>query len=230
MGRGLGRVRLGIAQDAAFSFYYLDNLEAFEAAGFELVPFSPIADPAVPDGVEALYIGGGYPEICAEALSKNESMRSSIRSFSLSGRPVYAECGGLMYLSEAVVQTDGVIHDMVGVLPGVCRMHNKLQALGYAEVVLREESLFGDAGTRLRGHAFHYSSFVDSQLEDRGWRSAYAVGLSRGRTKLKEGYAKDNVLISYVHLHWASHKAAVLYFRDKCMNGALAEKGAANHG
>lgn len=223
-------IRLGIAKDAAFHFYYPDNLEAFESAGFELVPFSPIADAALPEGLDAIYIGGGYPELAAEALSTNQSMRASVRSFCRSGRPVYAECGGLMYLSEGVVLSDGTRHAMAGILPGLCRMDDRLRALGYAEVVLTESSLFGEAGTRLRGHAFHYSDFEGAPTGAQGWRSVYNVVSRRGRAPIKEGYQMGNVLISYVHLHFASHPSAIAHFRDTCLSRAAAAAGGLRHG
>jgi cobyrinic acid a,c-diamide synthase len=224
------RVRLGIARDTAFHFYYPDNLQAFENNGFELAPFSPMADTSLPDGLDALYIGGGYPELAAKTLSENEPMLAAIRSFCHTGRPVYAECGGLMYLCEGIALKDGALHAMVGVLPGVCRMQDKIGALGYAEVLLTKPSLFGEAGTRLRGHAFHYSVFDDSLLNSRGWTSVYNIAFRKGRTSIREGYQKENVLISYVHLHLASQPSAVVYFRDRCVNAAAEIKGELCHG
>ncbi len=128
------RVRIGVARDAAFCFYYQDNLDLLSEAGAELVDFSPIIDQALPADLGGLYLGGGYPEIHAAALSENRPMLAAIRDFAQSGAPVYAECGGFMYLTEAIADSAGQEHTMVGLFPTRARMQTRLAALGYLEV------------------------------------------------------------------------------------------------
>ncbi len=196
--------RIGVAHDEAFHFYYEDNLARLEALGASLVRFSPLHDSALP-GVDGLYLGGGYPEEHAAALAANGGMREAVRAFVASGRPVYAECGGLMALAGAIRGRDGRDHEALGILPGVVVVHDRLQALGYAEVTTCAPSLLGPAGVRFRGHQFRYSELtgVPDSLP-----RVYAVGRRRG-PPLVEGYQPlPNVLASYVHAHWASCPAA----------------------
>ncbi|MGC4000285.1 MAG: cobyrinate a,c-diamide synthase [Anaeromyxobacter sp.] len=195
MGR---RCRIGVAQDEAFHFYYADNLARLEALGAELVPFSPVRDAWLPE-VDGLLLGGGYPEEHAGALEANRSMREAIRGFAAAGRPIYAECGGLMYLATALRGRDGREHQMVGLVPGVAVVRDRLQALGYAEVTTRAPSLLGPAGLVFRGHQFRYSELeVDPAVE-----RVYQLARRRG-APLLEGYRVGSVLASYVHAHWAS--------------------------
>src|SRR5262249_16720401 len=128
------RARIGVARDAAFQFYYADNLDRLRAAGAELIWWSPLADPDVPD-VDGLYLGGGYPELHAARLAANRSMLNAIRQFAEAGRPIYAECGGLMLLAESIEDGQGVRHSMVGVLPARVHMGPGL-TIGYREVVV----------------------------------------------------------------------------------------------
>jgi cobyrinic acid a,c-diamide synthase len=195
------RCRIGVAEDAAFHFYYADNLRRLEASGATLVRFSPIDDRSLPD-VDGIYIGGGYPEVHAAALAANTKMRTAIGDFARRGGPIYAECGGLMYLTARIEALDGNRHDMVGLLPATAVMHPKLQALGYVEVETRCRTLLGPAGTRFRGHQFRYSELVpDAELSG----GAYSVRRRRSAEVVQEGYRRDNVLASYVHAHWASN-------------------------
>ncbi len=210
------RVRIGIARDGAFHFYYPDNLESLERHGAELVPFSPAADAALPEGLGGLYIGGGYPEEYAAELSANRAMRAAVRSFADSGRPVYAECGGLMYLCDELVTTDGARHPMAGVLPVSSRMLPKLRSLGYAEVTLNERAVWGGRGASCRGHEFHYSELTGGLPDGSGWRPAYSVrGAHRGPERA-EGFQKGQVLASYVHLHFASRPGVAEHFVGRC--------------
>ena len=135
-----GRCRIGLARDEAFQFYYADNLARLEAYGAELVPFSPLHDESLPD-VDGLYIGGGYPEAHAAKLAENTAMHAAVRAFAGRAAPVYAECGGLMYLTSAIVTLDGVRHPMVGLVPSEARMCAKLQALGYVEVETQSKTI-----------------------------------------------------------------------------------------
>ncbi len=187
-------VRLGVAWDEAFCFYYQDNLDMLAAAGAELCPFSPLHDRCLPRGLAGLYFGGGYPELHGAALAANREMRTSIRRFAGRGYPVYGECGGLMYLSQAIVDTSGTPHAMVGLFPAQVRMHRRLQSLGYRDVELTRPTLLGPRGQCCRGHEFHYS-----RMEPLPATVARAYRLGDGR---REGYQVGNSLGSYVHLHW----------------------------
>jgi cobyrinic acid a,c-diamide synthase len=198
--------------DEAFHFYYQDNLEALEAAGFELVRFSPLSSEHVPENLDALYIGGGYPEAHAETLSSNRSMLESIRQFARSGKPLYAECGGLMYLAAGIESLDGMRHEMVGLIPQWTRMLPRRRSLGYVEISLTEDSLFGKAGETLRGHEFHYSDLVGDPAANGSWRRVYNVKRRRNNDDTTEGFQLGNILASYVHVHFASRPDAVKRF------------------
>jgi cobyrinic acid a,c-diamide synthase len=194
------RCRIGLGRDAAFHFYYDDNLRRLEALGAELVPFSPRDAAALPDGLDGLYLGGGYPELHAEALAANAGMKASIAALYRAGAPIYAECGGLMYLADAIRTRDGREHAMVGLLRGVAVMADKLQALGYVEVETQRRTILGGAGLRARGHQFRYST-----LEGAAAGEQYSVRRRRGGATFAEGYGADNLLASYVHVHFASN-------------------------
>ncbi len=153
-------LRLGIARDEAFHFYYADNLESLARAGVEWVPFSPLADADLPADLDGLYFGGGYPEVHAARLSDNAGMLADVREFVAAGGLVYAECGGLMYLGRALTTLDGVRYPLAGVLPIETAMLEKLKVLGYTEVAWAADSLWGAAGEVARGHEFHYSQIT----------------------------------------------------------------------
>lgn len=208
------KCRIGIARDAAFHFYYEDNLRRLRNAGAELVPFSPIADRKLPE-VDGFYIGGGYPELYARELSENESIRTGIRESGKSGLPIYAECGGLMYLSQEIRTKDANSFPMVGLFPATVQMHDKLQALGYVEATVEEECILGQAGVRFRGHQFRYSSF--NLLNEDGIRPLYRVRKRKGDQTFSEGYSKNNVIGSYVHAHWASNPNVPENFVNACI-------------
>ena len=209
---GAARCRIGVAFDEAFHFYYEDNLARLESLGAALVRFSPVRDAALPD-VDGLLLGGGYPEEHAGALAANVPMRDAIRAFVQAGRPVYAECGGLMYLAGAIRTRDGAEHPMVGLVPGVAAVRPRLAALGYAEVETRAPTVLGPAGLRFRGHEFRYSE-LEGMPE--GAPRAYAVRRRRGSEPFAEGYGEGSVLASYIHAHWASCPAAAEGFVAAC--------------
>jgi cobyrinic acid a,c-diamide synthase len=221
LGEGTGiasprKVRLGIARDEAFHFYYPDNLEALAQAGAELVDFSPISDARLPADLDGLYFGGGYPEMHAARLAANGEMLDDVRRFAASGRAVYAECGGLMYLGESLASLDGARHALAGVLPIQTAMLGKLKSLGYAEVTLREDSLWGPRGTTLRGHEFHYSEITKPLPTDSVWQRVYSVKQRSGEPFKLEGFQRGRILASYVHLHFASHPRAIEAFLANC--------------
>ena len=201
-------VRIGVARDRAFCFYYEDNLDILRQAGAELVEFSPLLDTDLPDGLDGIYLGGGYPELYAAQLAANSSMRSAIRDWSESGKPLYSECGGFMYLTEGIVDLDGNEHPMAGVYPVKARMKKGRSSLGYREATLTGSSLFGEVGTVLRGHEFHYST-IDAMPESVG--RVYRLADGSG-----EGYQINNTLGGYLHLHFGFNVKAVQNFVNLC--------------
>src|ERR1700676_1613588 len=160
------RCRIGLAHDAAFHFYYEDNLNRLRSLGGEIVSFSPIDERELPE-VDGLYFGGGYPEAYARELSSNAAMLTAIRSFALRDGLIYAECGGLMYLTDAIRTLDGERWPMAAIIPGVAVMSDRLQAIGYVEVETRADSILGPAHTRFRGHQFRHSTLEDADSGDR---------------------------------------------------------------
>jgi cobyrinic acid a,c-diamide synthase len=205
--------RIGIAFDEAFHFYYEDNLRRLEENGAQLERFSPLRCSSPPTDADGLYFGGGYPETVAGALSANTSMIRAIREFALSGRPIYAECGGLMYLSGGIRTAAGDFFPMVDLIPGEAVMAQSIQALGYAEVETTQPTLLGPAGERFRGHQFRYSSLTAAGQA----RCAYRVATRRKKDAFAEGYMRDNVLASYVHAHWASNPRLAQNFVASCL-------------
>jgi len=204
-GRMEGRVRIGIAFDPAFCFYYRENLELLEAAGAELVRFSPINDQALPD-VELLYLGGGYPELYGERLAANVGMRKAIRSFAERGRAVYAECGGMMYLTQSIRDFDNRSHDMVGLFPAEAVMSKTTMTLGYRVLEMSSACLLGAAGTRAKGHEFHYS-----RLEATGpLHYACVLTDAQGNSMGRDGLMVGNTLALYTHLHFGSEPAIAM--------------------
>jgi len=209
------RISIGVAHDAAFHFYYRDFFDELEMLGCMLKFFSPISDIRLPEGIDALYIGGGYPEEHAESLAANEEMRSDIRKFSSSGRPVYGECGGLMYLSRVLETKDGNKYPMVGMIPASTRMLDRLKSLAYVDVTLNADSLWGIRGATLRGHEFHYSELTADPTENTEWTTVYTLKRRRSADTIQEGIHRGNILASYVHLHLASRPEALRYFINK---------------
>ncbi|MDX6530480.1 MAG: cobyrinic acid a,c-diamide synthase [Blastocatellia bacterium] len=193
------RPRIGIARDSAFCFYYQDNLDLLVNAGAEIVEFSPIKQERLPESLDGLYLGGGYPELYAAALAANETMRDDVARFAQSGKPVYGECGGLMYLTEAIVDQESHSFPMVGVFPTRARMQPRLAALGYAEVEGMNKTGWLRPDERARGHEFRYS-VIDDMPEQ--IQRCYRVSTMAGERQ--DGFSVGSVLGSYVHLHFGS--------------------------
>jgi cobyrinic acid a,c-diamide synthase len=191
-------IRIGVARDQAFSFYYEDNLDLLQQHGATLVPFSPIHDRCLPPDLDALYLAGGYPELYAVQISENSPMLSAIRDFVASGRTVYAECGGMILLSQQLTTRDGTRYPMASVLPFEIEMTSRLVGFGYVNVELTHDCLLGKAGTVLRGHSFHYSR-ISNEFQV---ATNYQVQYSLSGRKESEGYRLGNMLASYVHLHF----------------------------
>lgn len=210
------KIRIGVAYDDAFHFYYQDFFDALVARGCEIVRFSPLADKLLPDNLNGIYIGGGYPEVHAQALAANGEMMSSICAFAASGRPVYAECGGLMYLSKGIETNEGQHFSMLGILPARTKMSKRMIALGYVEARLSDNSLWGKKGDVGRGHEFHYSELIDDPCSDREWKSVYELKKPRSNDVRAEGFQRGNILASYVHLYHSARPAAIDYFIESC--------------
>lgn len=187
-------VKIGIAQDRAFTFYYPENLEALEAAGAELIPFSPINGTNLPE-VDGLYIGGGFPEVFMEELEANKAIREEIRFSIENGMPVYAECGGLMYLARSITW-DGATREMVGGIPCDILMHKKPKGHGYVKLEATGKSWF-DVDHEIRGHEFHYSEAVNLNGVD----YSYKINRGKGVDGRNDGIVYRNILASYAHLH-----------------------------
>jgi len=206
-------IRLGVAQDRAFCFYYPENLEWLEHFGAQIVHFSPLTDTELPPDLHGLYLGGGYPELLATQLAENHPMMQAIGAQARAGMPIYAECGGLMYLSREITDLDGQPHPMAGLLPLKVRMLPSLRSLGYREIILVADGLLGPPGTRARGHEFHYSEIV-SESPDLG--RLYRIMDRQGENSRPEGYTLGNVLASYVHLHFSSNPELARHLVGNC--------------
>ena len=198
-------VRIGLARDRAFSFYYEAGLGELRRQGAELVEFSPLESSRLPNDLDALYLGGGYPELYAETLSSNSRLLREVRKFAERGHPIYGECGGLMFLSRELVTLDGKRWPMANLLPISIQMTEKLVQFGYADIHFLEAGL-AEKNTWLRGHSFHHSTIVDAgNVEKRA-----VVHYSLFQQTQQEGFTAGNVFGSYIHLHFASapHLAA----------------------
>jgi cobyrinic acid a,c-diamide synthase len=192
--------RIAIARGPAFSFHYEENLELLAAAGAELVPFDPLADEALPPDAGALVLAGGFPEVFGAELEANAPLRAEVARFALSGRPVLAECGGLLYLS---MELDG--HQMCGAIPARASVTRRL-TLGYREATAETTTPWIEAGERVRGHEFHYSQIEVEGDQRPAWRLA-----SRAAERV-EGHAAGALQASYLHVHWAAHPNLALRF------------------
>lgn len=209
-------IKIAVAYDRAFCFYYEDNLDLLRDAGAEIITFSPLSDNKIPHGVDAVYIGGGYPELYARELSKNMFMLKSLKEWSDAGKPIYAECGGLMYLSKGIYDFDKKFFEMAGVFPFETEIKKGRSHLGYREILLKENCLLGKEGDKLKGHEFHYSQIRNSagaNAEER-LKLAYSVANGSGKKLQLEGYLKRNTLASYTHVHFGSDLNVARNFID----------------
>lgn len=204
-------VRIGVAQDAAFCFYYPENLEWLERYGAELIFFSPLHDRVLPD-LDGLYLGGGYPEVHAAALTANVDLRQAILEFGRQGKPIYAECGGLMYLMEAICMVDGQRAEMVGMFPGQATMDRRACTIGYRTLEVTGSCWLGPVGMTVKGHEFHYSSISQPQPVEHIGRIADAAR----RHERPEGLVHRNVIALYTHLHFGSRPAVAAHFVQTC--------------
>lgn len=197
-------VRIGVARDRAFCFYYEDSLDLLRQLGAELIPFSPLADERLPDGVQGLYLGGGYPELYAAQLAENRTLRGQLREAVHAGMPCIAECGGFMYLTQAIAGAP-----MAGVLPGNCADAGRLVRFGYVTLRARRDNLLCRAGEEIRGHEFHRwdatergEDFTAVKPTGRSWTCAVAT---------------PTLYAGYPHFHFYANPAFATRFYEACL-------------
>ena len=201
-------VRIGVARDRAFCFYYEDSLDLLRQLGAELIPFSPLADEKLPDGVQGLYLGGGYPELYAAQLEENHALRRQIREAVHAGMPCIAECGGFMYLTQSIAG-----RAMVGTLPGGCFDTGKLTRFGYITATAREDSLLCRAGEQVPMPEFHHwdtpqpgDAFLAEKPSGKQWRCAYAT---------------DTLYAGFPHFHFYTKPVMAQRFLAACRKETL---------
>jgi len=207
------KTRVGLACDEAFNFYYRDNIELLEANGAEVVPFSPIHDSSLPSNLHGMFLGGGFPEAYAKQLEENQLMRGSIKKAIEDEMPVYAECGGLMYLVQSTQDLEACPHRMIGILSGKAIMTRKLESLNYSVAHVIRKNILSDVGFTLRGHEFHYSKIEDVPADA---KFAYEMEKGRGISGQYDGWLQHNLLASYLHIHFAYDLHIAKNFVDAC--------------
>ncbi|MGD1057953.1 MAG: cobyrinate a,c-diamide synthase [Solirubrobacteraceae bacterium] len=217
--------RIALAAGPAFSFHYEENLELLRGAGAELLPFDPLHDEALPADAGGLLLAGGFPEVYGAELEANVQLRKEVAAFAASGRPVLAECGGLLYLAR---ELDG--HEMCGVLPLRAQMTGRL-TLGYREAVAATATPWLNAGKRVRGHEFHYTQVASADDSAPAGGGALAAGdaagaawtLSARGKERREGFVRGGVQASYLHIHWAAHRQLAWRFAKAAAKAQAAE-------
>ncbi len=211
-------VKIAIAYDEAFNFYYQDSFDALKEAGAELLPFSPLHDEALPKDISGIYIGGGFPEVFADKLSQNVRMLSLLKHNIDIGMPVYAECGGLMYLTKRIIDLDGNEHKMIGVFDLDAIMTKRLINFGYVEADVLQDNVLFKKGDVAMGHVFHNSK-VSGEFNN----FAYDVHKPNSKENWLCGYVYKNCLATYVHVNLFSYPNAVNRFIGKCKNYAAGD-------
>lgn len=211
-------IKIGVARDKAFSFYYPASLAQLAKCGVEIQFFSPLTDKTIPEDVDTLIFGGGFPEVFARELAANTSMINSIKQANINKMPIYAECGGFMYLMEGIYDFEQKFYPMVGLIPAKAQMHKKLQTVGYVQAEILHNNIIGTKGEVFNGHEFHFSTQIEDETTTFPW--AFEFTKMRNNAKYKAGYAKDNIVGSYLHLHFLGSPTAA---------AALAEKARAYH-
>ena len=207
----LPKIRIAVARDAAFNFYYADNLDLLEDAGAELVEWSPLSDPQLPPDIHGLYFGGGFPEVFAETLAANQSARKSVAAAITAGMPTYAECGGLMYLCDRIIDFNDRSYPMVGIFSTTAVMGKKL-TLGYRQLTALQDSLLFDLGDRVWGHEFHRSTLTDLPPQPLYTLDGYESSLIFE----PEGFCQYQVQAAYTHLHFGARPDLPARFINRC--------------
>jgi cobyrinic acid a,c-diamide synthase len=205
------KIRLAVAKDAAFNFYYADNLDLLQDFGAELVEWSPLHDEKLPADIQGMYFGGGFPEVFGETLAANQPARAAVKKAIESGMPTYAECGGLMYLCDRIVDFEDRSSSMVGIFPTTAVMGKRL-TLGYRQLTALEDTLLLDAGDRIWGHEFHRSTLTDAPIKPlfdlQGYQSSLIFS--------PEGWQRYQVQAAYTHLHFGARSDLPKKFIHRC--------------
>ncbi|MBE9209587.1 cobyrinate a,c-diamide synthase [Nostoc sp. LEGE 06077] len=208
----LNKVRIAVASDRAFNFYYQDNLDILQQLGAELVFWSPLADSELPQNIQGMYFGGGFPEVFAEQLAATTNVLQAVKTAIIQGMPTIAECGGLMYLCEEIIDFEGKSYPMVGVIPTSACMDKRL-TLGYRRAVALQDSLLVNAGTNIYGHEFHRSSLRVNSPQPLFQAYRYDCDENMGF----EGWNLPvNLHASYIHLHWGASLEIPQRFIQQC--------------
>ena len=200
------KIRIAVAMDRAFCFYYKENFELFEQTGFTIVPFSPLHDSHLPEKCGLIYFGGGYPELYARELADNSALLEEIREQHDRNIPIYGECGGFMYLCNELIDMQGVAHRMTSLFPWTVVMNKRLRRLGYRSVEQLDTTIFGEKGVRLYGHEFHYSHIAD---EEEAILTNQVNHLYILDNNSYEGYHCGSAMGSYIHLHFGRNPEVV---------------------
>jgi len=208
---------IAVARDKAFCFYYQDNLNILKKFGAKIIEFSPLKDSTLPQNIDGIYLGGGYPEIFAQKLSQNQSLLQEIKEQSLAGMPIYGECGGFMLLCNKLGtqdDTDDIVQQpMSGCFDFSVKMSKSLRSLGYREITFKEDTIIGKKGEKARGHEFHYSSLENPDIDI---HDVYKVTSRAGQDLSLKGYKIFNTLGSYLHIHFGSNENCARQFVDSC--------------
>ena len=205
---------IAVARDKAFCFYYQDNLDILKKFGAKIVEFSPLNDDGLPQNIDGIYFGGGYPEVFARELSQKTNLLQEIKEKSISGMPIYGECGGFMFLCNKLSNMgETKKYPMSGCFDLNVQMSKRLRSLGYREITLKQDTIIGKKGDVLRGHEFHYSSLEN---DDSGISNVYHVTSRAGQNISLKGYQVSNTLGSYLHIHFGSNEECAKYFVDTC--------------
>ncbi len=203
--------KIAVAKDEAFNFYYGESLKELERRGVEIIFFSPLNDEKLPENICGLIIGGGFPEMFAARLEKNKKLRAEIFSAAENGLPIFAECGGFMYLMKNLIDFDGKSFEMCGAICGTAIMTNKLQTVGYVEAEILNDCVIGKAGEKIRAHEFHFSK----ELETSGEKIFKCKRMRTGKEYFA-GVKKKNLVASYLHIHFAGCPSTAENFIDAC--------------
>ena len=213
-------ISVAVAYDEAFNFYYPENLELLEERGAEIIPFSPLEDGHVPHGAAGIYLAGGFAEGFAEPLSSNRAMADSLLAAHRNGMPIYAECGGLMYLARSLRTGEGKAYGMAGVLPVDVEMDGQVHRFGYRQLLTLEDSILSSKGQFYRGHEFHWSRITE---QEGSLRPAYQMHNAEGDLIGYEGFCSGNLLASNVHLHFGQNPLLAEKFLGRCRDFAAVQ-------
>lgn len=205
------QTKIAVAKDAAFNFYYEESLHELEKRGAELIYFSPLADEKLPDNISGLIIGGGFPEMFAEKLQANKKIRLAIREAAENNLPIYAECGGFMYLMNSITDFNGRNFEMCGVINSCAIMTDKLQTVGYIDAEILSDCIIGKAGDKIHAHEFHFSTAETD-------KNIFSCKRMRTGKIYRAGFFTKNIVASYLHIHFAGCQSAAENFINACRN------------